>query len=363
MIPSFQDYTFTGKTIGPYLDLYPLPEWFDFYHSDQPQFLFRRKNGQAIQVMRQIKETSIIGTEKVLIPPVFQGKFVKLMEERKVDRAFLDQKIFINHPNSLSAFPNVSNEMIKRNDNSRNHTHAFHIYFSESIYPVDEKKYSHAEVLLKVLNKKTSILIDLNDYEYRLLSYPKYNLVTKALQSDSFVKQGAFLQSARYLATRFPLTSIPLLGQFVGFPTLGDQLYEEEAPSYKNRPTTTLLRERKGEGFLNDTGKVLSVEELQRQILETEERDNKKIKLEGGLKKRGLRRSNSVKRSMEKKKRKRSKGVGGKIKSPKKRSFNKRKSHYASDLIEANLRVKSKTKRLSKFEQSELKDMQWLNSI
>jgi len=50
-------------------------------------------------------------------------------------------------------------------------------------------------------------------------------------------------------------------------------------------------------------------------------------------------------------------------KSPKKRLFNKRKSPYASDLIEANLRVKSKTKRLSKFEQSELKDMQWLNSL
>ena len=50
-------------------------------------------------------------------------------------------------------------------------------------------------------------------------------------------------------------------------------------------------------------------------------------------------------------------------KSLKKRSLNKRKSPYASDLIEANLRVKSKTKRLSKFEQSELKDMQWLNSL
>ena len=48
-------------------------------------------------------------------------------------------------------------------------------------------------------------------------------------------------------------------------------------------------------------------------------------------------------------------------KSPKRRSP-KRRSQI-SEILEADLRMKSKSRKLTPFEQSELKDMQWLNSL
>jgi hypothetical protein len=51
--------------------------------------------------------------------------------------------------------------------------------------------------------------------------------------------------------------------------------------------------------------------------------------------------------------------------SSQKRSLNRRRrrSPYASELVEADLKLKSKSRKLSPFEKSELKDMQWLNSL